>query len=38
MERLRSFGDVALALGLWRLLELDVLLDGQMPVGRENVP
>lgn len=38
MERLRSFGDVWLALGLWRLLELDVLLDQQMPVGREDVP
>jgi transposase len=38
MERLRSFGDVWLALGLWRLLELDVLLDRLMPAGREDVP
>src|SRR5436190_3937557 len=37
MERLRSFGDVWLALGLWRLLELDVLLDRLMPRGREDV-
>jgi len=27
LERLRSFGDVWLAWGLWRLLEPDVLLD-----------
>jgi transposase len=37
MERLRSFGDVWLALGLWRLLELDVLLKKLMPTGREDV-
>ena len=37
MERLRSFGDVWLALGLWRLLELDVLLNRLMPAGREDV-
>jgi transposase len=37
MERLRSFGDVWLALGLWRLLELDVLLDRLLPAGREDV-
>jgi len=37
MERMRSFGDVWLALGLWRLLELDVLLDRLMPRGREDV-
>jgi transposase len=37
MERLRSFGDVWLALGLWRLLELDVLLKRLMPPGREDV-
>ena len=38
MERLRAFGDVWLALGLWRLLELDVLLAQLMPAGREEVP
>jgi len=38
MERLRAFGDVWLALGLWRLLELDVLLKKLMPEGREEVP
>lgn len=38
MERLRTFGDVWLALGLWRLLELDVLLTRLMPEGREDVP
>lgn len=38
LERLRSFGDVWLALGLWRLLELDVVLEREMPMGREDVP
>jgi transposase len=38
LERLRDFGDVWLALGLWRLLELDKLLEGSMPQGREEVP
>ncbi|HKM56254.1 MAG TPA: IS1634 family transposase [Isosphaeraceae bacterium] len=38
LERLRSFGDVWLAWGLWRLLELDVLLDRIMPRGREEIP
>ena len=38
MERLRGFGDVWLSLGLWRLLELDVLLEKLMPAGREEVP
>ncbi len=37
-ERLRDFGDVWLALGLWRLLELDTLLTEKMPDGREEVP
>ncbi|HSW02200.1 MAG TPA: IS1634 family transposase, partial [Sedimentisphaerales bacterium] len=37
-ERLRDFGDVWLALGLWRLLGLDVLLAEKMPNGREEVP
>jgi transposase len=36
-ERLRDFGDVWLAWGLWRLLELDVLLQRLMPRGREDV-
>src|SRR4029079_8000002 len=38
MERPRTFGDVWLAHGLWRLLELDVLLTKLMPEGREEVP
>ena len=38
LERLRNFGDVWLAWGLWRLLELDVLLDRIMPRGREEIP
>jgi len=38
MERLRDFGDVWLACGLWRLLELDRLLGDVMPRGREEVP
>lgn len=37
-ERLRDFGDVWLAVGLWRLLGLDVLLMECMPQGREDVP
>ena len=37
-ERLRDFGDVWLAWGLWRLLELDVLLQRLLPQGREDVP
>jgi transposase len=37
-ERLRDFGDVWLAWGLWRLLELDVLLQRLLPRGREDVP
>jgi transposase len=36
-ERLRDFGDVWLALGLWRLLQLDRLLAKWMPIGREDV-
>jgi transposase len=36
-ERLRDFGDVWLALGLWRLLQLDRLLAKLMPIGREDV-
>jgi transposase len=38
LERLRGFGDVWLAWGLWRLLELDVLLDRIMSAGREEIP
>jgi len=37
LERPRDFGDVWLALGLWRLLGLDELLSGLMPSGREEV-
>ncbi len=38
LQRLRDFGDVWLALGLWRLLGLDKLLSKVMPVGQEDVP
>jgi hypothetical protein len=38
LDRLRDFGDVWLALGLWRLLDLDALLSRVMPAGREDVP
>jgi len=38
LERLRDFGDVWLAWGLWRLLGLDTLLARQMAEGREAVP
>ena len=37
LERIRDFGDVWLALGLWRLLGLDKLLSERMPQGREEV-
>jgi transposase len=37
LERTRDFGDVWLALGLWRLLKLDKLLSSRMPVGNEEV-
>jgi transposase len=37
LDRLRDFGDVWLACGLWRLLELDKLLEDLMPRGREEV-
>jgi transposase len=37
LERLRDFGDVWLALGLWRLLGLDSLLSEVMTAGREEV-
>jgi transposase len=38
LERSRRFGDVWLALGLWRLLGLDVLLENLIPDGREQIP
>jgi transposase len=38
LERLRDFGDVWLALGLWRLLGLDGLLFDILDEGREEVP
>jgi hypothetical protein len=38
LERLRDFGDAWLALGLWRLVGLDVLLQQLLPAGREDVP
>ena len=38
LERLRDFGDVWMALGLWRLLGLDTLLQNVAEPGREEVP
>jgi transposase len=38
LERLRDFGDVWLAWGLWRLLEIDTLLSQVLEPGREEVP
>src|SRR3990172_3726867 len=38
LERLRDFGDLWLALGLWGLLGLDSLLDEKTEQGREEVP
>ncbi len=38
LERLRDFGDIWLAWGLWRLLEIDTLLSQLLPAGREDVP
>jgi transposase len=37
LDRTRDFGDVWLALGLWRMLELDTLLAKRMPAGQEDV-
>jgi transposase len=37
LQRLRDFGDVWLALGLWRLLGLDQLLARLLPAGAEEV-
>ncbi len=38
LQRPRDFGDVWLALGLWRLLKLDELLAARLPAGDEHVP
>jgi transposase len=38
LERQRDFGDAWLALGLWRLVGLDVVLKQLLPQGREDVP
>jgi transposase len=38
LERLRDFGDVWMAWGLWRLLGLDSLLEELASEGREEVP
>lgn len=38
LERLRDFGDVWLAWGLWRLVGLDTWLESLLPPGREEVP
>jgi transposase len=37
LERTRDFGDVWLAWGLWRMLELDQLLERLIEPGREDV-
>ena len=38
LERLRDFGDVWMALGLWRLLGLDMLLQSLAEARGEDVP
>jgi transposase len=38
LERLRDFGDVWMALGLWRLLGMDALLQQLADSGREDIP
>jgi transposase len=38
LERMRDFGDVWLAWGLWRVLGLEELLNRLMPQGKEEVP
>ncbi len=38
VRRMRRFGDVYLAWTLWRLLGLDTLLAGRMPMGHEQIP
>jgi transposase len=37
LERLRDFGDVWIALGLWRLLSMDTLLQGLAEPGTEEI-
>ena len=37
-EHIRDFGDVWLALGIWKLLGLDTVLAEYMPQGHEEVP
>jgi transposase len=38
VEHTRDFGDVYLALSLWRMLGLDDLFEHEFPEGREKVP
>jgi len=38
LERVRDFGDIWMAWGLWRLLGVDTLLTELMPRGQEEVP
>ena len=38
VERMRDFGDVYLALALWRRLRLDQFFDDQMVSGKEEIP
>jgi transposase len=38
LDRLRDFGDVWLAWGLWRMLGLEQLLEREIEPGREEVP
>lgn len=38
VERLRRFGDVFLALALWRRLKLDAFFNEEMTPGREGIP
>ena len=37
LERIRDFGDVWLAWGLWRLLGLDAFLEREIEPGREEI-
>jgi transposase len=38
LERTRDFGDVYLALCLWRMLGLDDFFEHELPDGREDIP
>ncbi len=38
VERLRRFGDVLLALTLWKRLRLDLFFDEELSPGREQIP